>query len=884
MPNGARILLRPVLAPAGLGKVVTGVTLGMSTFGAGPAELKKDQPKPARVVLSGAFLDKARDEAKAPPKFTEFASLKGTITLTGKPLAAQFTLGASIDYTDASPKGNFRRVRLRYDAASVKGAPPEPAPPPPDTQPPAPSPLAFLRLPVEPKDSRFLVIAAALEIDGKVVATTADNDMLDLPLPPIGLRVVNADPQFASSTENFSLTYAVGGLVGSQVTLEISSPHYAGGPLFKRLLSDAELVDGNHTFEWDGKCNTKTGDLAQQFLTPLFAPYKLKLSDGASHSAETPVRVLYHSLSLEEGGQTADDTEPPTSDQKRWVQFKLNQLGYYGGAVGHDFDDYLKKAVIRYKANHVKMHEIVYSNYNDTITPDFLAALTAGDNPHPSVDVDAFRRRAARSKIFVEALTYEETAGGGSEFLTSGAPTFATAKAKMEQQRLNRPLIPVLARVLLRNKAGKGVEAPAAIGPVRVNWLFIDVRDDLSRQVKSKPTEPSRTRAYVELALKTKGGRTATTGDNAHQDYGGIRGNNDYKSAFVVGTAYEPYDVKDDAGQKVCFSVAGTDAAKFPNRVGKAGVFFRPSYIAGDAYQLRADLDFSTLPNHVELDKLHGVTSKSKRVSGRTGTFEIWRRGKVAARLTWPKRTKDPEWGKIKAEFAHANVDIDVSSIAVRPITDFLSLADYRAVVTANTVHTNPTLIILNADAMVGVVLPAQGNKNAADYKTLLTQFTQGDYWNRIFSPLRRKLTEKIRKVYPTGFVIVEFLGHVPVNVQKAPPGDTSIAFANYITWVGSWGEPDSTVLADQKDPDKIYYVISHEMGHNFWLTHWENALGSTPADHDKSDHNCSMSYSNNSGAFAFQAEGKYTPHFCGQCILKLRGWDTDVAALPAQS
>jgi hypothetical protein len=605
----------------------------------------------------------------------------------------------------------------------------------------------------------------------------------------------------------------------------------------------------------------------------------LKITDGASHTLEAPVRVLYHSVELSQGGFTPDDAEPPKADKNKWVQYKLDQLGYYGGPVGHDFDDYLKKAVIRYKANHVKMHEVLHANYTGAITADLEAALTAGDNARVAVSGNAFEKKTGKSKILVEALTYEEdTSAGGSEF--------GTPKAPKEKDRLNRPLIPVLGKALLRDKHGRKADAPAAVGPVRVDWLFTDVREALARQLTSAPNQPSHTRRYVELALQTKGGRTATTGDNCHEAFAGIRAATDYRTPFVLGTAYEPYDVKDDAGQKVCFSLAVTDAAKFPNRVGKAGVFFRPSYVAGDAYQLRADLDFSTLPNKTDLEKLHGVTSRSKRVSGRTGTFEVVHSSKIALQIAWPARKNDPQWKKIAAEFAHAYVEVDVGHLQKKPITDFLTQAEYRAIVIANTLHKNPALITLLPDALVGVALPLQGAMNAAAYKIALNNFTNAGFWNLINAPLRRKLTQNIRKVHPVGFVVVEFLTHLPVDIQNAPPLDTKVTKANhqFVTWTFSIGLPDSHVFADQKDPDHVYYVVSHEMGHNFWLEHWENTGGGTPADHDSKDHNCTMSYSSSGGPFPHQAPGKYSPHFCGKCILKLRGWNIDAAGLPAHS
>ena len=127
------------------------------------------------------------------------------------------------------------------------------------------------------------------------------------------------------------------------------------------------------------------------------------------------------------------------------------------------------------------------------------------------------------------------------------------------------------------------------------------------------------------------------------------------------------------------------------------------------------------------------------------------------------------------------------------------------------------------------------------------------------------------------GFIIVDFLTHVPVDIRSGFLFIHWTTESNFVTWTSSWGEADSLVFADQKDPDKVYYVVGHEMGHNMYLRHWENA-GGVPDDHDNSDHNCIMSYSSNSSAFAFQKQGVYTPHLCGRCALKVRGWKIQAA------
>jgi len=878
MANGIRVLLRPVIQKWPKGELVSGLTFGLEIFGKGPG-LAKGDVKPAKLILHGAFLKKARDEKKDKPKFEKFATISGKVRLVaGKPVFALEPAG-TIAYDKPEPTTpTFRRIELKYEPA-FEHAPPAPPAPKPGEQPPEPHALASLRLPDEPKGMRFAIVGAELSIDGAKSSEVKDNDLLDVPLPPIRLSIVKVDDHFAPSVEKLELKYKVGGLLGSRVTLEITSKHYASGPIFKRLLTAAELSDGLQTLTWDGKCNPTAGDLKDQFLNPLFGPYEFKLSDGAKHEAKGKFKVLYGALQLKLGDFTPDAKEPPKAKKKDWAQFKLNQLGYYGGPVGHDFDDYLKKAVIRYKVNHKRMHQLLVSSYNDSITADLEAALAAGDNRRTFLDGDAFTNPKGSSRILVEAITYEEVSATADEF--------GDSKATHEKDRLNRPLIPVLVDILLLGKNKKVVAAPEAIGKARVNFRFTDVQEDLKKQFTSTASEPSKTRAYVEKSLKLKGGRTATEGDNCHKDFGGIRDAPaaNYEAPFLVGTAYEPFKLEKDAGQKVCFSTAFDDAAKFKNRVGQAGCFFRPSNVAGDSYKLKAELDFTGLPNAADLEKLHHVKKPEQRIRVETGTLQVWRQAKIAAVLTWPARTNDHQWDKIRTEFAKAYVDLDVSSIDTKAINSVLSAAEYKTIVSTNTAHAAAS-VNLNPNSLVGVALPVQGAMNAAAYKTALKTFTSDNYLDPIYTALRRQISTNLRKTHPVGFVVMEFLTHLPVNVQTAPPINTAVtpANTNYVTWAFSIGLPDSVIYADQKDPDHVYYVVGHEMGHNFWLQHWEHAGGGKASDHDTNDHNCLMSYSSSSCAHANHRPGHYSPHFCGQCNLKLRGWDIDNAAIPASS
>jgi LysM repeat protein len=707
------------------------------------------------------------------------------------------------------------------------------------------------------------------------LATEKTHTMRLRPVVPRWLTIVKVDDHFAPSKEKLDITYSIGGLSKRKVFLEIKSDHYKDGPIFKRELTADEIKDGDHTLQWDGKANCTAGDLKDQFIHPLYGPYKVHIYVDKTYTDEAEFKVLYHSIKLRKGPWTPDEKEPPEANEKDWAAFKLNELGYWGGPVGKDTDSYLKKAIIRYKANHKKFHELDHTKYNDTITADLKAALKAGENKRTTFLEDAaFTDKSKTSKVKVEAITYE----------TSGE--FGSAKPPYEEQRLNRPIVPLEVEVYLKSKSDAETLAPEGVGPVRINWRHTDADEDLATQHDGTAAgEPSKTKGYVEKSLKLKSGRTGS-GDNCHKDFKGIRDDaKDWVTPWFVGEEYIPYKVEEDAGQKCVFSRACVDKAKHDKRVGKAGIFLRTSYISGDDYKVKAEIDFTGLPNKADLEKFHGVKDDKTRIQTESGTFRVYRFNKVAVVVNWPARSNAYEWDKIADEFARAFVEVDTGGIASKKMSDVITVKEYRKIVEDNTTHRHTWLIKpihLEDDSLVGVKLPKQGSMDAATYKATLKTFTYDNYWQQIVYPLREQVSKNIRKDYPVGFVIVNFLTHKPATVLKNPPADKSVDEASYITWSSSYGLPDSVIFADQKDPDKVYYVVAHEMGHNFWLHHFENAGGSRPAEHDTNDHNCIMSYSGS--AFPHQAPGTFTPHFCGKCNLKLRGWDVDGGALPASS
>ncbi len=720
--------------------------------------------------------------------------------------------------------------------------------------------------------------------ESTAILSVGEVKQVPMQLEEVKLQIVKIDDHFAPSVETLDIRFAIKGLAKRKVVLTIEAENYAGKIVVQRDLGDGESADGeNNLIAFTGKI--EVGTLKDSFINPLMAPFKVTLAheDADKFNVlkdEKPFKVLYHSLELAQGPWTPDETVPPAAKDKERVTFQLNDLGYWGGPVGKDTDDYLKKAVIRYKQNHKAMWQEFFAVQNDTITDALRAALNAGDNKRAFITGNAITSASGTSKLFVDAITYEKLASGGSEF--------GTDKIPLEKKRINRPLLPIEATLFVKDKAGNKKLAPEAVGECRISVHVRDPNEDLSSQFPNTATEPTRAKAYIELAEKLVSGRSADNGDNCPDTLNGIRKGPglDFDQCFLLGDFYKPYVSAADATQKVVFTKACVDKS-FPKRVGKACLYFRPSYVAGDDYKLTFEIDFTGLPNQAALEAAHGTSDPKKRIKVETGTFRVVRRGRLAAVVDWPARPGAPaslQLGLIAAEFAKAHIELDTGSSVSKTITSLITPAEFATAAASGGVGAAPAHT-LSATKYFGRALPAQGSTTAAVYRNILSAAVYTNYAKQNFRAVGALIAKKIRATDPVGFIFVNVFMHEPVNILASPPTNNTVVKAAYITWGGSEGLADSTIMCDMKDPDKVYYVYAHEMGHNLFLLHHENA-GDSPhaADHDTADHNCLMSYSAAAPAPAHQREGIYTPHLCGKCNLKLRGWDILGASMPAHS
>ncbi|MGA2264398.1 MAG: hypothetical protein ABSH28_23565 [Acidobacteriota bacterium] len=184
------------------------------------------------------------------------------------------------------------------------------------------------------------------------------------------------------------------------------------------------------------------------------------------------------------------------------------------------------------------------------------------------------------------------------------------------------------------------------------------------------------------------------------------------------------------------------------------------------------------------------------------------------------------------------------------------------------------------------------------------------EFTQRIEPHIRQYLKESSLLCH--GLVLIHHRG-VPSIVIHQDGGEN-------ITW--DWpgfsiGCPKGCVWISQTTPMRFYAVVCHEMGHTIFMKHWINGDGPVGDDHDIADKNCIMSYpllqlplatalqqqaqrtfeerssrgtygeiqraiKNDCHDFIVGEPENYvlpkyfTPHFCGKCNLKLRGWKID--------
>ncbi len=799
------------------------------------------------------------------------------------------------------------------------------------------------------------------------------------------LEITKWDLHFAPvrgvNAENLQIKYDIARLQNQRVKLQITSDHYPGNVIYERDLTAPEKTDGEgKLITWDGEANCAGGDFSgNKLITPLYAPYKVQLVEDAAAAPRTEVMesrarefsVLYHSITIERGTYIEDNANPPQqilptpgvggganwTNHLKWVQYRLNELGYFAGPVDGTHNDQTKRAIKRYT------HTMpVVAETDDAADAGFVAALALGSHSrtifqHPNVITDP----SVNSRIYIDHNYYYYQEGGDLRGLRNFGRI--DGHALLEAQKLDRFEFPLEAKLTLVSRTDEqgtraGVDSPEALGPVEVEWTVLDPPEDLSILPQNiQPTSPSVASNYIDLVHSTIAGNYGNaqdSQDNCPEEAGGFRGSNyryfgdgaillpftcvqnpgapvpPVKPADVpltaadpvppvMGSGVIPYPVFNPIAPPVqvrYFSTVHQDTGGHPHKVGRTGVLFTGSYIAGDNYAIKAHISFEHHARKNDLEKLHtdfkGDTF-DKILDTKTGKMTIWRRREIAAIVDWTSQVTPPDWTSIKSVFAVAHTEIVQAPQLLTPNDIFPLPIDKQGYI-ARVVQINPPLapqqaaMTFKPTQMYPLDVPPQpAGTDDNTYRTLveghMDAMAESNPSKEILVWVATQIRNHIKQNYPNGLVLFRFEFCSPVEIRSAARRIKGLTYkrpqvveANYMKEkVKGLGVPYGVAAVGRKGRDdwKDSFFYSHEISHCYYLTHSFSLTGGMEVrvDHDLGDLNCIMGYPSALKSVRpnldMSHNSDYTMHFCGKCILKLRGWkiaDSTQALLTQQS
>jgi hypothetical protein len=608
-------------------------------------------------------------------------------------------------------------------------------------------------------------------------------------------------------------------------------------PIWKLDLKPEQLKDGEHTLEWDGGGLTKSDDFPDGYVTARFSPYKLKLtlpSDVPSKGALiawTYFHVVLHEIKLELG-------------PKKLLSQTRDKTLYdsLGGSL---------KGV----------------HYDDKGVPG--AELADGETKEIRLISNIFSTSNADMFDHTDFTEYETAWGDG-------------------------PNIPVLATLKVRDSGGKPVDAPLAVGAVRLLWDWEDVAEVVSQH-------HAKAKTFISNAIDYNKSKTAPKGDNCHVDRGGKRGPV-AKSVFPAQAGVAPaatvsdgtFPFKVEAGS----SPDGRTFSSFSHAwgsglyAGKTGVLLQPSRTAGDGYKvtawfawdLKADFKTPVLDDPKLVPPLHKHVKQEM-----PAPLQMWRRVDLVQYRKKKAALPNFPIDKFQGYYDKGHVRmVALAGIETIPKGDYNS--KFTAALSTETVKAAVDPAVDQFDAWNG----ACTFRSWADFKTALkvkfawsdadlTLWFAGrgaavsteDAYHTWLADVATGILDKIVGAYMKADPGVN-LFHVQglYNFETASGGERLNGYAGG-GFPGVGRTKCAFVLcAGEHNYDtgsnRMEQTVAHEIGHNLFFAHATQGVTATdpanrpdPDGHDLDWGNCLMSYN-------YSAERK----FCGFCLLRLRGWD----------
>jgi len=532
------------------------------------------------------------------------------------------------------------------------------------------------------------------------------------------------------------------------------------------------------------KQNSKAGDSAiwedMPYRVQIQMHTKADEANGLALAAmQTEVRLYVHP---EVGTHPADPLQDPqcfqfrlaphlpdptlakkngTADQKtRWRKLQLAQSGFPCGPVNKDdaVNEYLIGVREFQRSVPVDGGARASPRYsrltaNGTIDANTDKALSAprrravfsdpdsdrADMKDPAKIAERLNDKAEEIIVWVENRHYYTKAAAADlpaavmqmEDYGGDMDIDDAARIGVEEKSVARPWIPIeISLPLLSKKQGlryAPAKPPAvtaamrhAIGPIRVDWIFLDLEPDLtilqtdSANYNGDGNNWTRTWRFVRDAVNDAAAvYKGHTFANCPKKYGGERPgdppadkpkdmNTYYKAVFGLDdAALLPWRAAaDSATETVCVHVHDDLAAanqKYSEpRAGRAGVYLNPSRIAGDGYRFRAQVSFSPHPQPDRDHPNRAVLEKRypKLAQAHTCGIRLWRKTSFRAHSNWASGAVAagaaalPDYGNLTAgvleyySAAHVHFVHQAGSATILPLSGLLSptkVADVNA-------------------------------------------------------------------------------------------------------------------------------------------------------------------------------------------------------------
>lgn len=736
-----------------------------------------------------------------------------------------------------------------------------------------------------------------------------------------GLTILRHTGRFAPGYEDAQVVFRALQLFGATftVTVECSRDAEFDTVAYIARLPAANSTDYLEMFEWRGRGNQ--GTMNNVWLSPIHSPLRVTITSSGEAPSTASVQILIqvHSLRIRLGRWCPNEVLPDRGTPA-WVRLKLNELGYFGGPVAENVHGYQGKAVTRYRSQHQNLRAASDGTLNEAL----YTALAAGNNRRSWITTEQSWRLLwemrqqietdsplrldddqKRIRINVEASVYQEQ--GATDELRDQYENAACDKTAVEQNRFNRPIVPLECDIFLWGADDNPVRSRVVQG-VSVKWSFEEPHEDLSRQHADDDTRHSYPRRYIRLAKEMNACGPDDRFNNCPQQLGGVRGADDWRDLFLTGgTIYPPYRSETHAESRSVFShfYTGDDYESCRSRT---GILFRPSFIAGDAYRVTATLSFFGNARRAALESANR-NSSGAALCDRTNAMEIWRQARVAAVVGWPTKSdvNAEFWRIVEREYERCYVDLDCSNVATCRITDVVDNTAYARIVAP----LNNQLRVFDADSgkpdnqsvtaqiqtagLVAFSQPWNSGSSALqamafDLQAMYDETARRNgafgFHQRLYDPYHTAA----RNRYANGMIVLHYsaVGAIQIVTGRGMLGTrTRAATLEDTNGQGavSLGMPDGLVYVCQETPGLSSFAFTHEMAHCFWLRHKSPAPDPGP-DHDHTDDYCMMTYPDfeSRDSSAWNHPTNFNPRFCGRCNLKLRGWNVAGDRIPDAS